>query len=122
MRPVNSDSCSLYCSMTPDEKMNVWQALVSEYHELLDALVFHPRWEEALLVTPELEAVVVQGRDATDVAFDCYELYLNEGLAAEDEEKLDLVPFETQERVHEVWTLLAQLDGEVGKRPVRQVN
>lgn len=77
----------IYCGMTPDQKMNAWQSLMREYEELLDALVMHPCWEEALLYMPNLQAVVVQGREATDVAWGCYELYLNEGLAAEDEER-----------------------------------
>ena len=102
--------------------MGVWQSLVHEYERLLDALVTHPHWEEALLCTPELQTVAVHGREAIGIAQECHESYLEEGLAEENEANLDVVIFKTQASVRWVRDLLDQLDGNVPERPVRQVN
>jgi hypothetical protein len=103
--------------MTPEEKMEVWQALVNEAEALLNALERHELWSQALERQPDLEERAKSTRMAVAKTREGYALGRAHGLDEQHGRELDIAIPQTQQNVAMLRSLLEQLNDVARKQP-----
>ena len=103
--------------MTPEQKLETWQALMNESEVLLNAIERHELWPEAVEHTPHREHSAVMTRQAATKARAAFQLILDHGLSPQHGDDLDSVIPEMLGNIATLRGILEDLDASKSQQP-----